>query len=634
MVEIIEAELVRLEAVHDVIARYAADRSQTLAKHDAEIAQLKRERLESVSWREKNDLAEKLVEHGHYNPRKYLIEYGQQHSPYFGILGIDDSVLGEREYLIGNQALMDGTKVAIVDWRKADVTRFYYDYEVGEDYEETIRGIDREGVITRRDKVGIAKKELHRIETASETYDLVDGQWRKDGALCETSSELKTQANDHRMVESIAALISAEQFRAITKQREGAVLIEGGAGAGKTTVALHRLSFLMFDAPELYRPEKCIVLMFNRVLREYVRQTCDNLLGNVRVDTYSAWSLTALGAMGIYSLKTVFEDPFGEQKKSSKISALLARYVKETRRIEPVMDLWRFYSTEYVAEALLGRNGGGFIEAARRKAERRERVISFSDASILLRLSQLRRPPEVVVEWALNSYVHVVVDEAQDLALIELETILAATTFDRGLTICADEKQQILSFLDGQGLATFKTKLHARGLGKESLTVSYRCPKEIIELAARVVGRPVDTSKVRSGGIVNYHSMKNSAESMSQVRQIAGELAEANPGTLTAIICKKKADVKALHGALAGLPGLHEEGEISFTPGVQITHAHAIKGVEFTHVILYNPSSYDYRQTAPDRNLLYVAITRACRRIDIVHHQPLAKGLQEETPLQ
>lgn len=627
--EIVQQEIERLDRVHEAIGRYAADRLQTIGRHEAYTKELEQQRLASVDWREKNDLAEKLIEHGHHSPRKYLHEFTQQASPYFGILGIHDNDrrIGKKEYLIGNQTLMDGQRVAIVDWRKAEITGpFYEGYDIGEEYELTIRGVEREGVITRRDKVAISRKALTRIETPSEVYELRGGEWHKNGSACESTADTKERAEDHRMVDSIAALISPEQFRAITKQREGVVVINGAAGAGKTTVALHRLSFLIFDAPEKYRPERCIVLMFNRVLRDYVKQSSDTLLGPVRVDTYSAWSLTALAALGVHSLKTSFDDPFGAQKKSSLMPALLAKYVKETSKIEPVTDLWRFLMQEYVVATLFQNSGEAFRREAERKFEAKERVLSFSDISILLRLSQLRRPAGIVVLGALNAYDHIVVDEAQDLSSLELRTIVAATSPARSLTICADEKQQILSFLDSQGFSSVMAQLHSQGLEKENLTVSYRCPKEIVDLAAQVSGRKVDASRAHAG-VVEFHAMKTSKESMAKMRQLVEALVQSAPGSLTGVICKKKADVKALHAALAGVRGLHPEGEISFSPGVQVIHAHAIKGVEFSHVILYNPSSYDYRQTDPDRNLLYVAITRACKSLHIVHHQPLAKGL-------
>jgi DNA helicase II / ATP-dependent DNA helicase PcrA len=630
--QLIDSEQKRLSCVCDAIERTAADRKVSLARHDARTKELEKERLDALGWKEKNGITEKLVDHGHHDPRKYLIPFEQQASPYFGVIGIKDNDprIGAKVYLIGKQMLMDGNRVVIVDWRRAEISQLFYDFEQDEEYEATIRGVDREGIITQKTKIGIDRGALHRIETATEIYQLSGGTWRKDGAtetLPASSAEVKAELSDHRMVD-IVSLISATQFGMITKHSAGCTYLTGSAGTGKTTVALHRLSYLQFDQPELFRPERCLVLMFNRTLRDYVKKTSTELLGSTRVDTFSAWSLTALSALGV-TVKTCLEDPFGSQKKSSLLPGLLARYVAGSKKMDPVVDLWRFYSQDYLLQALFpdARERTAFESEVGNKIESKNRLVSFSDLSILLRLCQLRRSPESTVTGAFNFYDHIVVDEAQDFGQIELEAILAASSARKSLTICADEKQKILSFVDANGFANFRGALNALGLDKETLSLSYRSAREIMELASRVSGQPVDTSRARSGA-AEFHQVADSAAAALRLREVTGKLSAADPQALTAVICKKKADIKAIHAALAGVPGVHGEGIITFEPGVLVVNSHQVKGLEFTNVVLWNPCENDYRQTELDRNLLYVAITRACQRIDIIHWQPLAKALR------
>ena len=68
-----------------------------------------------------------------------------------------------------------------------------------------------------------------------------------------------------------------------------------------------------------------------------------------------------------------------------------------TTKIEPVTDLWRFLMQDYVVAALCTDSGAEFQRTAQRKFEAKERTVSFSDVSILLRLAQLRRPAGTVV---------------------------------------------------------------------------------------------------------------------------------------------------------------------------------------------------------------------------------------------
>ena len=628
--EIIQREQTRLAEINAAVDNYCEDRNREIAKHDGLTAELEQERLRSVDWKEKNALTERLVTHGHHTPRKYLLEFRQIDSPYFGVIGIHDSNprIGKKEYLIGLQSLVNGTKVHVVDWRKAEISKFFYDgYEEGEEYEETINGVDREGVITRRANVDIVKRTVKRVETPADVYEVINGEWCRNGISGGVTADMKCESENHQMVDNIAKLISPEQFRTITKQHTGVVLLTGGAGSGKTTVALHRLSFLIFDKPQSFRPEKCLVLMFNRSLRNYVKRSSDSLLEKVPVETFSSWALNALYGLGINSLKTALEDHYTPQKKRLEVPALLAGYAKRTSRIEPVADLWRFYCDEQVASVLVGADQKeAFIGEASKKGVEKSRQLSFADISVLLRLAQFRQPEGKVVPGSFGHYDHIVIDEAQDFSSLDLEIILAATSQNKSMTIAADEKQQILNFVDSSGFASFKNRLHTLGLDRESLTVSYRCPKEIADLASRVIGRDVDTAKAHKG-VLEYHRGANRVVAIERLKELAIELYAADPKSLTAIICKKKLDVKDLQKALQGIPGLHQEGEMCFEPGVMVTNGHQVKGLEFTNVVLWDPAGTDYRHTAVDRNLLYVAITRACKRLDIVHWRTLAKGL-------
>ena len=59
--------------------------------------------------------------------------------------------------------------------------------------------------------------------------------------------------------------------------------------------------------------------------------------------------------------------------------------------------------------------------------------------------------------------------------------------------------------------------------------------------------------------------------------------------------------------------------------GILITNAHQVKGLEFSGVIIWNPTQKSYPETELGKNLLYVAITRASDRLAIYHHAPLSR---------
>lgn len=628
--DIVLQEQQRLSAVLSSIEETARQNRAKIASHDAYTAELEKARLESVSWREKNSLAFKLVENDKFDPARYLTSFQMTDSPYFGIVGINDTDrrIGAKEYLIGKQGFVShDNRALIVDWRKAPISRFFYDYEVGEEYLETIQGKDREGVITRRDTVEIVKRSLRRIECGADRYELAGGGWVKNEKQYHTTTDTKVANQDHRMVD-IVSLISPDQFRMITSEAtDGCTLITGGAGSGKTVVSLHRLSCLQFNEPDRFSPDRCLVLMFNKVLRNYVRQTSAELLGSTRVDTFSAWALSAITALTGKVVKPVVGDDLTAQKKLSQLSGLLARYVSEVEEADPVQDLWRFYGQPYVLDVMFGdgKEREAFLADLRRRYAARSQAVSFADLSVLLRLCQLREKDGPVRE-ALGWYAHIIVDEGQDLSLLELEAILAATDERHSITLSADSKQKILSWVDGTAFDLFHRNLREVGVSNESLSVSYRCPREIMALASRISNR--ESEQVgRHSGILEYHQAVDEGSALLMVRRLVEKLVADDPHSLTAVICRKKTDEKMLHKALAGISGLHEPGELTFEPGALVTIAHQVKGVEFANVILYDPNSRDFRNSALDRNLLYVCVTRSCRRLDIVHWRELAVGL-------
>ena len=635
MSEISEYDMVRQEQqrLADVLTSIDETARQTRAKiahHNKYTSELEKERLESVSWHEKNSLTEKLIEHDKFDPARYLTAFEMTDTPYFGIVGINDSdkKIGEKEYLIGKQGLVShDNRALVVDWRKAPISRFFYDFDPGDEYFETIQGRDREGVITRRDTVEIAKRKLRRMECGGDLYELAGDRWVKNAREFHTTTDTKVANQDHRMVD-IVSLISPDQFHMITSEAtDGCTLITGGAGSGKTVVSLHRLSCLQFNDPDRFSPDRCLVLMFNKVLRNYVRQTSSDLLGSTRVDTFSAWALSAITALTGKVIKPVVGDLLTAQKKSSQLSHLLVRYVAEVQEAEPLQDLWRFYGQPYILDALFGAGKGKeeFLTDLRRRYAVRSQSVSFADLSVLLRLCQLREK-EGPIREALGWYAHIIVDEGQDLSLLELEAVLAATDQRNSITLSADSRQKILSWIDAADFDMFHKNLKEVGVSNETLSVSYRCPKEIMALASRISNR--ESEQVgRHSGILEYHKGADEDSALALLRRLVEKLVDEDPHSLTAVICKKKTDEKILHHALSGISGLHASGELTFEPGVLVTIAHQVKGVEFANVILYDPNTKDFRKSALDRNLLYVCVTRACRRLDIVHWRELATGL-------
>src|SRR5207302_6483390 len=77
-------------------------------------------------------------------------------------------------------------------------------------------------------------------------------------------------ARADKALPEIAALIDKEQFELITQPGSGIVVIQGGAGSGKTTVALHRVAYLNFQDGKRFKQTNMLFVVPTQALVRYV----------------------------------------------------------------------------------------------------------------------------------------------------------------------------------------------------------------------------------------------------------------------------------------------------------------------------------------------------------------------------
>src|SRR5262245_16545626 len=234
-------------------------------------------------------------------------------SPYFAHIRLRESDKS-KDVLVGKRGFIDRqSNVQIVDWRNAPVSRIYYRYEEGDDYEEEIAGRKVEGVVEVRRNVSIARSNLRRIGAPQGTY-LKDarGSWVQavgqiapvlhggmgkaarpavaGGAKGTLGIHHGVQRADKALPE-IAALIDKEQFELIIQPSSGIVVIQGGAGSGKTTVALHRIAYLNFQDGRRFRASHMLFVVPSQALVRYVSGVLPALgVSGVPVVTYTGWA--------------------------------------------------------------------------------------------------------------------------------------------------------------------------------------------------------------------------------------------------------------------------------------------------------------------------------------------------------
>lgn len=248
-------------------------------------------------------------------------------SPYFGRLVLEEDGK-RREVLIGRSTYLDTKSgVRIVDWRDAPVSRLYYRYAEGDDYDEVFGDREVTGEVAVRRSVTIVDHTLRRISAPQGNFarskqhgwiQLDDTSLKLTGGQGTASRAEKTRGklgvgdaiteNEDKHLKEITPLIDQRQFELITRPDSGLVVIQGGAGSGKTTIGLHRLAYLAYHDPRRFRPDRMLVVVFNEALVRYISQVLPSLgLRGVSIRTYQDWA-ARLRATALPELPRVYSD--------------------------------------------------------------------------------------------------------------------------------------------------------------------------------------------------------------------------------------------------------------------------------------------------------------------------------------
>ncbi|RUQ86252.1 HelD family protein [Labedella gwakjiensis] len=215
------------------------------------------------------------------------------------------------------------------------------------------------------------------------------------------------------------------------------------------------------------------------------------------------------------------------------------------------------------------------------------------------------------------TYGHVIVDEAQELTPLALRALLRRCP-SRSFTLVGDINQS--SAAHGSDWDTL-LRPQLRSYRREELTVNYRTPSEIMDLAARVLAhidpRQSAPTSIRSAGVGPEIRRVAYDTTVHEIRERAGRFLDESDGTF-AIIADAEL-LPRLRTATEGFPP-------SALDRVWFGSPRDAKGLEFDEVVLVEPGWRSERGVAESREL-YVALTRATQRLTILHSTPLPPEL-------
>jgi len=591
--------------------------------------------------------------------------------PYFGRIDFAEQATetGITPIYIGIHNFYDPVnKINLIyDWR-APVSAMFYDYELGEaSYDSPAGTVEGD----------ISLKRQYRIRNSRMEYMIESSLTVHDDVL---QKELSANADDK--MKNIVATIQREQNRIIRNEDARTLIIQGVAGSGKTSIALHRIAYLLYANKGNISSKDILIVSPNKVFADYIsnilpelgeetvpetsmEQILSGLLDNkYRFQTFFDQVAELLGkpAAGFIeriSFKATFDfisqlDKFilhiennyftPEDVKGTKYITIPGEYIEEQfRRFHRYPMRQRFeVMTGYIADAMKTQYRVELSTAERNllKKEVRRMFAGNIDLQVYKDFFEWIGRPEMfrmrknhTLEYsdlAPLAYLHIALDgsksqpNTQHLLIDEMQDYspvqykLIQKIYSCRKTVLGDAGQSVNPY--GSSTADMIKKALMGGEVMK-LCKSYRSTYEITEFSQKIRKNEELQVVERHGAKPEIINFENDEKQLHGIMDMIDTYRKSEYTSL-GIICKDEAMAVQLY---ENIRIKHENvfflssQSSAFVKGIIITSAHMAKGLEFDQVIVPDVSEKHYSSEI-DRSMLYVAVTRSMHRLILTYH--------------
>ena len=302
----------------------------------------------------------------------------------------------------------------------------------------------------------------------------------------------------------------------------------------------------------------------------------------------------------------------------------------------PVLSPEQFLHDLYGSTALVRSASRRVLDADEREGLHRPREssvdeVAWTAADIpLLDEALVILGPAPDREGGVRTYGHIVVDEAQDLSPMELR-VLRRRSLNGSMTLVGDIAQATGAWPHQRWESVLEELPDRRGSRQVELTIGYRTPAPIMNLARRVLA-------VAAPDISPPTAVRDEGEPPEVIGPVADVVAAVVAATVEA-----RADVSPGSVGVICPPSLVDEVDAALTDagvehgqatrhgldnGVTVVPVRLVKGLELDATVVVEPSRIVAEQPQGLR-ALYVALTRATQRLTVVHAEALPEVLVE-----
>ncbi len=557
----------------------------------------------------------------------------------------------------------------IHDWR-APVSSMFYDHELGEAGYRSPSG-EIKGVISlkRQYRIRGGKMEF-MIESALTVHDDI------------LQKELSSNADDK--MKNIVATIQREQNRIIRNEDIRTLIIQGVAGSGKTSIALHRIAYLLYTFRDSISSKDILIVSPNKVFSDYI----SNVLPELGEETVPETSMEQI-LSGVLEHKYKYQTYFGlvnellEKPSSSLINRIAYKasfgFISELDKFILHIENTYFKAadvklTKYITIP------APFIEEQYLRFNRypiRRRFDAMADYMLdMLKIQYtftvtttgrnlLKK--EIRLMFAGNNDIQVYKDffkwtnnpgmfkmrkghtlEYSDLApLAYLHLALEGNGNQpfRVKHLLIDEMQdyspiqykviqklfpcrktvlgdagQSVNPYGSSTAETIQKSLTASEIMK--LCKSYRSTFEITDFAQKIHPNAELEPVARHGEKPQILQFGSAVEELSGIMGLISTYRKSGYKSL-GIICKTEQQARKMADMLKSYANdisFLSSQSSAFVQGIVITSAHMAKGLEFDEVIIPQTDERNYRSEI-DKSMLYVAVTRAMHRLTLTFHE-------------
>ena len=557
----------------------------------------------------------------------------------------------------------------IHDWR-APVSSMFYDHELGEAGYRSPSG-EIKGVISlkRQYRIRGGKMEF-MIESALTVHDDI------------LQKELSSNADDK--MKNIVATIQREQNRIIRNEDIRTLIIQGVAGSGKTSIALHRIAYLLYTFRDSISSKDILIISPNKVFSDYI----SNVLPELGEETVPETSMEQI-LSGVLEHKYKYQTYFGlvnellEKPSSSLIDRIAYKasfgFISELDKFILHIENTYFKAadvklTKYITIP------APFIE---------EQYLRFNRYPIRRRFDAMA---DYMLDMLKIQYAFTVTTAGRNLLKKEIRLMFAGNNdiqvykdffkwtnnpgmfkMRKGHTLEYSDLAPLAYLhlaLEGNGNQPFKVKhllidemqdyspiqykviqklfpCRKTVLGdagqsvnpygsstaetiQKSLTASeimklcksYRSTFEITDFAQKIHPNAELEPVARHGEKPQILQFGSAVEELSGIMGLISTYRKSGYKSL-GIICKTEQQAREMADVLKSYANdisFLSSQSSAFVQGIVITSAHMAKGLEFDEVIIPQTDERNYRSEI-DKSMLYVAVTRAMHRLTLTFHE-------------